>query len=68
MTEPVFQGWYPEPMHYCRFCQKEIGYSPAYSFCDTCREGDALAAWLEEHCQEDELAKDELYTREINRP
>jgi hypothetical protein len=67
MNETLYQGWTPPVKKVCTRCRGDND-NPLQELCQTCREGDELAKWIDENCAEIELSKDEAYTKEINRP
>jgi hypothetical protein len=67
MNETLYQGWTPPVKKVCTRCLGP-NENQLQELCDTCRTGDELAAWLDEHCAEDSLWKDEQLTKSINQP
>ena len=67
MNETLYQGWAPPVKKVCTRCLGP-NENQLQELCDTCRTGDELAAWLDEHCAEDSLWKDEQLTKSINQP
>jgi len=67
MNETLYQGWTPPVKKVCTRCLGPND-NQLTELCDVCHTGDELAKWIDKHCAEDELWKDEQLTKSINQP